>query len=126
MIPVVILPMNSLKMLLTAVLRGTTLQKENYFKKQISLVKRFLFTARLTVIALDERERIPSADLNEIFWDKGQSWDTNSAAPQQGRTPNDNISKLSFRREFGIVGSFVVRSLARSCLTSVSNASLNL
>ena len=127
MIPVVILLMNSLKMLLTAVLRGTTLQKENYFKMQISLVvKRFLFTARLTVIALDERERIPSADLNEIFWDKGQSWDTNSAAPQQGRTPNDNISKLSFRREFGIVGSFVVRSLARSCLTSVSNASLNL
>lgn len=89
-------------------------------------MKRFLFTARLTVITLDERERMPSADLSEIFWDKDQSWDTNSVAPQQGRTPNDNISKLSFRREFGIVGSFVVRSLARSCLTSVSNASLNL
>ena len=118
---------DSLKLLLTAVLRVTTLKKENYYKKHISLVvKRFLFTARLTVITLDERERMPSADLSEIFWDKDQSWDTNSVAPQQGRTPNDNISKLSFRREFGIVGSFVVRSLARSCLTSVSNASLNL
>ena len=85
MIPVVILLMNSLKMLLTAVLRGTTLQKENYFKKQISLVvKRFLFTARLTVIALDERERIPNANLSENFWDKDQSWDTNSAAPSRG------------------------------------------
>ena len=81
MIPVVILLMNSLKMLLTAVLRGPTLQKENYLKQISLVVKRFLFTARLTVIALDERERIPSADLNEIFWDKGQSWDTNSAAP---------------------------------------------
>ena len=85
MIPVVILMMNSLKLLLTAVLRGTTLKKENYFKKQISLlVKRFLFTARLTVIALDERERIPSTDLSEIFWDKDQSWDTNSAPPSRG------------------------------------------
>lgn len=85
MIPVVILLMNSLKMLLTAVLRGTTLQKENYFKKQISLVvKRFLFTARLTVIALDERERIPSADLNEIFWDKGHSGTPIRPPPSRG------------------------------------------
>lgn len=79
MIPVAIQMMNSLKLLLPAVLRRTTLKKENYYKSRISLVvKRFLFTARLTVIALDERERIPN------FWDKDQSWDTNSAAPSRG------------------------------------------
>ena len=82
MIPVAIQMMNSLKLLLPAVLRRTTLKKENYYKSRISLVvKRFLFTARLTVIALDERERITSTDLSEIFWDKDQSWGTTSASP---------------------------------------------
>lgn len=85
MIPVAIQMMNSLKLLLPAVLRRTTLKKENYYKSRISLVvKRFLFTARLTVIALDERERIPNTNLSENFWDKDQSWDTNSAAPSRG------------------------------------------
>lgn len=71
-------------------------------------MKRFLFTARLTVIALDERERIPSR-LERDFLGQGPVLGHQFGRPQQGRTPNDNISKLSFRRELGIVGSFVVQ-----------------